>query len=150
LGYRRDASAWLGLRRVADFWKFLNFHVGNRVRMTDNSNNIVMKFSITTLTVAAAVFALFGTTPEATSADLALKGYGTYDLGTSESYFPSGTRQGGRYRNLGADYYRSAEIEVDAVRNYSRSRSGNMSFELWVMPYYGADSGLVIMTNALR
>lgn len=107
-----------------------------------------MKISITSLAIAA--FALTATSPQAKSADLALRGYGSYDLGTSESYFPDGTRQGGRYRNLGEDYYRSAEIEIDAVRNFSRFRSNNMSFELWVMPYYGADSGSVIMTNGLK
>ncbi len=128
----------------------MNLDISNLVGVTDIQNHVAMKISITSLAFAAAISALLGTTPEARSADLALRGYGSYDLGTSEAYFSKGPRQGGRYRNLGADYYRSAEIEIDAVRNFSRSRSGSMSFELWVMPFYGADSGLVIMTNALK
>lgn len=110
-----------------------------------------MKFIIPRITTAAvALLAATLLAPEAKSADLELKGYGYYDLGASESYFPGGTGQGGRYRNLGDGYYRSAEIEVDAVRNYSYNRSGRMSFELWAMPYYGATSGSVLMTNNLK
>lgn len=109
-----------------------------------------MNISITPLAALAAALALVAAAPQANSADLGLQGYGSYDLGTSESYFTNGTRQGGRYRNLGADYYRSAEIEVDAVRNFSKFRSSNMSFELWAMPYYGATSGTVLMTNGLK
>lgn len=101
-------------------------------------------------TAAVALLAATLSIPEAQSADLALRGYGYYDLGPTESYFPGGTRQGGRYRNLGEDYYRSAEIEVDAVRNYSFNRSGKISFELWAMPYYGATSGTILMTNNLQ
>jgi hypothetical protein len=110
-----------------------------------------MKFNISQLTIAVtALLSAVATVPEAKSADLALEGYGSYNLGNFDRYYPRGTRQSGRYRNLGADYYRSAEIEVDAVENYSNYRSGSMSFELWAMPYYGATSGSILMTNSLR
>ncbi len=110
-----------------------------------------MKLNISQLTIAAtAALAAVSAVPEAKSADLTLDGYGSYNLGNFDRYYPGGTRQSGRYRNLGADYYRTAEIEIDAVQNHSDYRSGSMSFELWAMPYYGATSGAILMTKSLR
>lgn len=110
-----------------------------------------MKTSIAQFTIAAAVvFAFASTAPEAKCADVAFQGFGSYDVRSSERFFSRPPRQGGRFRSLGADFYRRAEIEVDAVRNFSRGRSGNMSFELWAMPFFGASRGSVLMTNGLR
>jgi len=109
-----------------------------------------MKSIIPRLTTA--IFALFTaviTIPEAHATKLRLSGSGYYNLDSRESYFKAGRPQSGRYDNLGEGYYRNAEIGMDRVVNRSTYRSGSMSFELWAMKYYGADSGLVLMTYGL-
>lgn len=102
-------------------------------------------------TVAAAVIGCAGmfqiTTAKA--ADVTLEGSGYYELGNRTSYYRYGTAQSGRYANLGAGYYRTGEIGIDEVANNSYSRSGSLSFELWALPYYGATSGTVLMTQQL-
>lgn len=102
-------------------------------------------------TVAAAVIGCAGIFQFSTAhaADVTLEGSGYYDLGNSTSYYRRGTAQSGRYLNLGKGYYRTAEIGMDEVANNSNSRSGSLSFELWALPYYGATSGTVLMTQQL-
>ena len=102
------------------------------------------------IAAAIALIALVGVAPEAKATLLALDGYGGYTLGGSKSYSSGGAYQGGRYSNLGAGYYRSGNIRVSQITNYSSNRSGSMSFELWAMPYYGATTGSVLMTTGLN
>ncbi len=85
----------------------------------------------------------------ATAADVRLDGYGFYSLKNRVKYYGRGKPQSGRYKNLGADYYHQAKIGMDFLTNHSNSRSGNLSFELWAMPYYGATSGIILMTRKL-
>ncbi len=87
---------------------------------------------------------------ESQAADLALEGVGSYVLGNTYRYYSKGKKQGGRYPNLGSDYYQSARIRMDRVTNYSGYRSGAMSFELWATDYYDATSGIVVMTTGLN
>lgn len=88
--------------------------------------------------------------PNAQATDVTLDSAGFYDLSDSDQYFPlSGPRQSGRYNRLGDDYYRSAEIGVDFITNHSYKRSGSLSFEFWGMPFYGATSGIVLMTRGV-
>lgn len=101
--------------------------------------------------VAAAVMGYAGMFQSSTAvaADVTLEGFGYYELGNRTSYYRYGTAQRGRYSNLGAGYYRTSEIGMDEVANHSNSRSGSLSFELWALPYYGATSGTVLMTQQL-
>lgn len=101
-------------------------------------------------TLAAAVFSIVTAVPAAQAANITLDGYGFYKLAYGDSYLRGGAKQTGRYRNLGADYYRKAEIGMDYASNRSRTRSGDLSFELWALPYYGATSGPILMTSGLR
>lgn len=94
-----------------------------------------------------AMVSMFGGISVAKAADLEMRGYGSVSESTYETYSAYGAAQGGRYRNLGAGYYRRTTIGVDGIRNYSSNRSGSISFELWAMPYYGATSGTVLMTT---
>jgi len=94
-----------------------------------------------------AMVSMFGGTSVAKAADLALRGYGSVNESAYEGYSYYGASQSGRYRNLGAGYYRRTTIGVDGIRNYSNTSSGSISFELWAMPYYGATSGTVLMTT---
>jgi hypothetical protein len=95
----------------------------------------------------AAMVSMFGGNSVAKAADLDMRGYGSVNESAYETYSYYGAAQYGRYRNLGEGYYRRTTIGVDAIRNYSGSRSGSVSFELWAMPYYGATSGTVLMTT---
>jgi hypothetical protein len=107
----------------------------------------VMKLIAQTLaTATAAIFALIGTAPETQAAKVTLDGSGFYQLGTRIDYYPTGTRQTGRYRNLGADNYHRTTIGVRWMSNNSPGRSGSLSFEFWGMPFYGAKRGIVLMT----
>lgn len=94
-----------------------------------------------------AVVSMFGGISGAQAADLELRGYGSVSESPYETYSRYGATQEGRYRNLGAGYYRRTTIGVDGIRNYSSTGSGSVSFELWAMPYYGATSGAVLMTT---
>ncbi len=85
----------------------------------------------------------------ASAADVTLEGSGYYELGSRVGYYRYGTAQSGRYSNFGRGYYTPAEIGMDEVSNNSSSRSGSLSFELWALPYYGATSGSVLMTQQL-
>jgi hypothetical protein len=94
-----------------------------------------------------AMVSMFGGMSVAQATDLSLRGYGSVNESAYESYSYYGAPQSGRYRNLGEGYYRRTTIRVDGISNYSSWRSGSLSFELWAMPYYGANSGNVLMTT---
>lgn len=101
-------------------------------------------------TLATAALSLISIVPAAQAANITLDGYGFYKLAYADSYLRGGAKQTGRYRNLGADYYRKAEIGMNYASNNSSTRSGDLSFELWALPYYGATSGPILMTSGLR
>lgn len=95
----------------------------------------------------AAITTLIGITTDGSAAKVTLDGSGYYELGEKIQYFGGGVKQGGRYGNFGADYYHRANISMQWMTNRSGSRSGNLSFELWAMPYFGATKGIVLMTR---
>lgn len=101
------------------------------------------------VTAAAAVIAIGSSIPEAQATKVRFKGSGDYDLGSRVTYYAGGRPQSGRYTNLGADYYHTTEIDVDQIVNRGTVRSGSLSFEFWAMPFYGATSGVVLMTTGL-
>jgi hypothetical protein len=101
-------------------------------------------------TLVTAALSLIISVPVAHAADITLDGYGFYKLAYGDSYLRGGAKQSGRYRNLGADFYRRAQIGMDYASNNSATRSGDLSFELWALPYYGATSGPILMTSGLR
>lgn len=101
------------------------------------------------IAVAAVLFTVAGLIPESQAADMRLNGSGYYWLGNREVFSNSGKEQSGRYKNLGQDYYHKVEYGIDYVANNSYSSSGKLSYELWAMPYYGATSGIVLMTRQL-
>ena len=108
---------------------------------------------IKNLTAAAAlVLAAVTVAPEAKAAKVTLDGYGQYFTDNSPGavkYYNSGVKQGGRYKNLGADYYHKATITMDFITNRSNGGSGSLSFEFWAMPFKGATSGIILMTKGL-
>jgi hypothetical protein len=101
-------------------------------------------------TAAAATFALALSMPEAQAAKITLDGYGYYALGTKVTYYGSAPKQNGRYRTLGSDYYHKASFQIDFLTNRSNSGSGSLSYEFWAMPYYGATTGIVLMTRGVQ
>ncbi len=89
--------------------------------------------------------------PEVKAANVTLDGYGFYSLARRQVFHREpGLKQSGRKPYLGAGYYRKAEIGMDYITNRSSKRSGDLSFELWAMPYYGATSGVVLMTKGMK
>ena len=105
--------------------------------------SIIQKSSLVALLAVAALI------PNAQASKLTLDGTGSYKLGTREAFYPGGAPQSGRYANLGADYYHTTTIGMSEITNHSANRSGSMSFELWGMPYYGATTGIILMTKGL-
>jgi hypothetical protein len=97
----------------------------------------------------AAILTITGTSGESQAANVRLDGSGHYEFGPRITYFSKGLRQSGRYGNLGRDYYRETIYGMRWITNHGNSRSGELSFEFWGMPYYGADSGIVLMTRGL-
>lgn len=87
-------------------------------------------------------------TGEIQAARVTLDGSGYYTFNSSPRYYGMGAKQYGRYRNLGADYYRNTTISMEWITNRSKNHSGPLSFEYWGMPFYGADSGIVLMTRS--
>lgn len=88
--------------------------------------------------------------PEAKATEVTLDGYGSYSLARRLVFRPEpGVKQSGRKPYLGGGYYHKAEIGMDYITNRTTRRSGDLSFELWAMPYYGATSGVVLMTKGL-
>ena len=110
--------------------------------MTTTMKNLV--------TAAAAIIAVASSIPEAQATAVRFKGSAYYNLGSRVNFYASGRPQSGRYTNLGADYYHTAEIGVDRIVNRGAVRSGSLSFEFWAMPFYGATSGVVLMTSGLE
>lgn len=108
-----------------------------------------MKSIIRNLTAAtAALVTLFAAAPESQATKVTLDGAGYYDLGTTIKYYGGGVKQSGRYGNLGADYYHKATISMKWITNRTSNRSGDLSFEFWGLPYYGATKGIVLMTRS--
>jgi hypothetical protein len=107
-----------------------------------------MKKHITrTFLSALAATAIFSTT-DAQATRVTLDGSGYYKFKSSARYYGSGVKQYGRYQNLGADYYRKTVISMEWITNRSNNNSGPLSFEYWGMPFYGADTGIVLMTRS--
>lgn len=100
----------------------------------------------TILSALAASTIFSGTDAQATR--VTLDGSGYYTFNSSARYYGTGAAQYGRYQNLGADYYRNTTISMEWITNRSNSNSGPLSFEYWGMPYYGADTGIVLMTRS--
>ena len=106
-----------------------------------------MKFT----TALAILAATFGTVLDTRASDLTLDGSAFYQLGSRITYYGGGgPNQSGRYASLGSDYYHKATIGSRWITNHSNSKSGDLSFELWAMRYYGATSGIVLMTRGLN
>ena len=101
------------------------------------------------IAVAAVMFTVAGSVPESQAANMRLNGSGYYWLSDWEVFSNGGKEQSGRYKNLGRDYYHKVEYGIDYVANNSYSSSGSLSYEFWAMPYYGATSGIVLMTRKL-
>jgi hypothetical protein len=112
----------------------------------------INKSTLMKITAAgAALFTILGTVSSALATNLTLDGSGFYELKNHYNYYSGGAHQGGRYKNFGADYYRKATIGMRWITNNSSSKnSGDMSFELWGMPYYGATKGVILMTRGLN
>jgi hypothetical protein len=110
-----------------------------------------MKPIIHRITVAAVAFiALATTAPEVHATNLTLEGSGYYESDRKIKFFGGrGKKQSGKFRYLGADFYRKTEIGMDEVVNSSNFRSGTMSFEFWAMDFFGAESGFILMTHKL-
>lgn len=99
---------------------------------------------------AVSLFALSAIAPQAEAAKIRLEGSGYYDLGTRIYFYPKGKQQGGRYSNLGRGYYHKTVIGMDWITNYSKVKTGMLSFEFWAMPYYGATKGIVLLTRGVN
>ncbi len=108
-----------------------------------------MKFISHKLAAAFSLFAITTSIPEARSAAVKLKGSGYYLLGSYYVFSHGGKEQSGRYSYLGTDYYHKIEYGMDYITNTSGYRSGSLSYEFWALPYYGATSGIVLMTRGL-
>ena len=122
----------------------------NRLPLQHGNQHQLMKSLIKRfVTTALALSATALTIPESRAADVRLEGYGDYLLNENEDFFPRAPKQSGRYRNLDRDYYHKVNIRMEYISNLSRARSGSLSFELWAMPYYGATSGIVLMTRGI-
>jgi hypothetical protein len=111
----------------------------------------IMKNIINRIT-AAAVLAIAGAgaIPAANATDVGLYGTGYYDLGSAINFRNNPPYQSGRYKSLGSDYYHSAEIGIEILKNHSAKKSGDLSFELWAMRYYKANTGIVLMTRGVK
>ncbi len=101
-------------------------------------------------TAAAAALALALSMPEANAAKITLDGYGYYALKTKVTYYGSAPKQSGRYSTLGSDYYHKLAYRMDFLTNRSNSSSGSLSYEFWAMPYYGATTGIVLLTRSVQ
>lgn len=99
--------------------------------------------------VAAVLFAVAVSAPVSEAASIRLKGSGYYLLGDYYVFSHGGKQQSGRYKNLGRDYYHNIEYGMDYISNNSGYKSGSLSYEFWALPYYGATSGIVLMTRNL-
>ncbi len=107
-----------------------------------------MKKYITLTFVSTLAAAAILSSTDAQAARVTLDGSGYYTFNSSVRYYGTGAKQYGRYRNLGADYYRNTTISMEWITNRSKRNSGPLSFEYWGMPFYGADAGIVLMTRS--
>ncbi|NJM38905.1 MAG: hypothetical protein HC845_14140 [Akkermansiaceae bacterium] len=99
-------------------------------------------------TVAVAIIIASATALESRATDLFLEGSGYFELDKKVKFFGDrGKKQSGKFKYLGADFYRKAEVGIDEVVNDSKFRSGTMSFEFWAMDFFGAESGIILMTH---
>jgi hypothetical protein len=99
--------------------------------------------------IAAVLFTVAVSAPESQAANIRLKGSGYYRLGSYYVFSHGGKEQSGRYSYLGTDYYHKIEYGMDYITNTSGYKSGSLSYEFWALPYYGATSGIVLMTRGL-
>lgn len=134
--------------------KFVNFYAAIRVRAASflNPEKIIMRSLIQKFTTAAILLtAAVTTVSESQAAKIRLDGFGYYaNRGKVNYYSNPAPKQGGRYSNLGADYYHKISYTMDFVTNRSGRRSGSLSYEFWAMPYYQASTGIVVMTRGLK
>lgn len=108
--------------------------------------NFITKSVLPALCALSAIAAA----PSAKATNVTVDGSARVTFGGAVNYYEQGIKQGGRYKNLGADNYRKATFNVDYVTNRSKKTSGALSIELWAMPYKGATSGLILMTKGLE
>ncbi len=110
--------------------------------------SIVRKFITTSILAALALPSV--QLASAQTPNITLEGSGFYDLERRVKFAGGrGKRQSGRYRYLGRDFYREATIGMDLVSNNTSVQSGSLSFEFWAMDFFGADTGIVLMTRGL-
>lgn len=102
------------------------------------------------VTPIIALFATAAMIQKSDAAKVTLDGYGSYLMGSKVTYYRSGPAQSGRYRNLGSDYYHSISYTMDFITNRSNGGSGSLSYEFWAMPFYEAESGIILMTRGLK
>lgn len=107
----------------------------------------VIKSMLCGFTAAAAVFAVSATAPTVAASEITLDGPAYFSLSKKARFYSRGSSQGGRYSNLGRGYYRRADLGIGAVDNYSPYETGDLSFEFWALPFYGATKGVVLMTT---
>jgi hypothetical protein len=112
---------------------------------------IELKSTVMKITGAVtALFTILGMSSSTLATDVTLDGSGFYELKNRYNYYSGGAHQGGQYKRFGADYYRKATIGMRWITNNSTKSSGDLSFELWGMPYYGATKGVILMTRGLN
>ena len=99
--------------------------------------------------LAPAVIALAAVTSSTQAADITLDGYGFYSLGRKVTFKGNPPKQGGRYKNLGSDYYHNITYQMDFITNRSNSGSGSLSWEFWAMRYLDSKSGIILMTRGI-
>lgn len=120
---------------------------GANLKPTVRRNNS-MKFTISK--IVTAVITVFGVMPSLNAANVTLDGYGFYSLGTKVTYIGNPPDQSGRYKSLGSDYYHNISYRMDFITNRSNSGSGSLSWEFWAMPYYDAQSGIVLTSRGIN
>ncbi|MBK1814941.1 hypothetical protein JIN84_04900 [Luteolibacter yonseiensis] len=104
--------------------------------------------SITHLLAAAiAVTTAFISAPKAEATPVVLRGAGYYKIANKIKYYVNVPSQSGRFRHLGEGYYQKTTYGFDYIVNRGNKRSGDLSFEFWAMPYFGATSGEILMTR---
>lgn len=96
-----------------------------------------------------AIGTLFSSVTEIQASNITLDGSGYYLFDGRSRYFGgSGPEQEGRKRYLGKGFYHRTEIGMGLITNRSNNvSSGDLSFEFWAMPFFGAENGIVLMTE---
>ncbi len=106
-----------------------------------------MKFILSRFTTA--LIALAAVASSAQAANITLDGYGFYSLSRKVTYKGNPPHQGGRYKNLGSDYYHNITYQMDFITNRSNSGSGSLSWEFWAKTHYDAKSGIILITRGV-